>query len=78
MINFRSSEWGISPYQYYFTNLLPKSLLTAYPFSILSGIVSVKARPLAVLSFGFVTLYSKLAHKEVRLGELMYLMTFVD
>ncbi|WRT64150.1 uncharacterized protein IL334_001079 [Kwoniella shivajii] len=35
----QSSNWGIMPFHYYFTNSLPKILLTSLPLIVLSGLI---------------------------------------
>ncbi|KXJ91457.1 glycosyltransferase family 22 protein [Microdochium bolleyi] len=67
-----SSEWGTSPWHYYFTSALPKILanpLTStilIPFALLTPGTSRQARPLAVPALLFVVIYSLQPHKEAR------------
>ena len=61
----RSSEWGVKPWHFYFSSLLPKSLLFAYPLSLLSIFLEKRIAPIYLITFGFVVLYSRLQHKEV-------------
>lgn len=90
----RSSDWGTSPWHWYYTSALPKSMLLTIllvPFSLLriveylmtlerrirkspsssssirlSGLVDRQWLEYLLPVLGFVTLYSFLAHKEVR------------
>lgn len=62
----KSDEWGINPWHTYFTQLLPKLLLTSLPLSVLGSLVDVRARKLLQLSVVFVGLMSYLGHKEWR------------
>ncbi|KAF4988653.1 hypothetical protein FGRMN_9620 [Fusarium graminum] len=66
-----SSEWGISPWHYYFTSALPKLLLN--PFAPLLGIFALTqpatsraAQVLLIPNLLFVAIYSAQPHKEAR------------
>ncbi|CAN8296013.1 unnamed protein product [Cochlearia groenlandica] len=62
----RSSDWGTHSIHWYFTSALPRSLLVAYPLSLL-GILFDRRVPFLILPvLLFVLLYSKLPHKELR------------
>ncbi|XP_019098017.1 PREDICTED: dol-P-Man:Man(7)GlcNAc(2)-PP-Dol alpha-1,6-mannosyltransferase isoform X3 [Camelina sativa] len=62
----RSSDWGTHSVHWYFTSALPRSLLLAYPLSLL-GALADRRLPFFVLPvLSFVILYSKLPHKELR------------
>ncbi|KAJ7961976.1 Mannosyltransferase [Quillaja saponaria] len=62
----RSSEWGTHPFHWYFTSALPRSLLAAYPLSLLGILVDRRVRSFILPIFSFILLYSKLPHKELR------------
>ena len=69
----KSSEWGTSPYQWYFVNAIPKSITIAIPLILIGLVYRAKHHILdkdiliaitpAVI---FVGLYSFLPHKELR------------
>ncbi|KAH7027511.1 glycosyltransferase family 22 protein [Microdochium trichocladiopsis] len=67
-----SSEWGTSPWHYYFTSALPKILINPLtltfliPFALTTPGTSRQARPLAIPSLAFVVVYSLQPHKEAR------------
>lgn len=62
----RSSEWGVSPFHWYFTSALPRSLLVAYPLFMLGLLLDRRTLAYALPVLSFVILYSKLPHKELR------------
>jgi alpha-1,6-mannosyltransferase len=68
----QSSNWGVSPWYFYFTNALPRLLLNPLSYTLLIPLAALqpanKGRSLAILipSLGFVALYSLLPHKEWR------------
>ncbi|XP_047341534.1 dol-P-Man:Man(7)GlcNAc(2)-PP-Dol alpha-1,6-mannosyltransferase isoform X2 [Impatiens glandulifera] len=62
----RSSEWGTHPFHWYFTSALPRSLLAAYPLSLLGVFIDRRLLPYMLPIWSFVILYSKLPHKELR------------
>ncbi|XP_020263083.1 dol-P-Man:Man(7)GlcNAc(2)-PP-Dol alpha-1,6-mannosyltransferase-like [Asparagus officinalis] len=62
----RSSEWGTHPFHWYFTSALPRSLLVAYPLSLLGMLLDRRISHYIVPVLTFVLLYSKLPHKELR------------
>ncbi|GAA5941191.1 dolichyl-P-Man:Man(7)GlcNAc(2)-PP-dolichol alpha-1,6-mannosyltransferase [Sporobolomyces koalae] len=66
VIQGKASEWGTSPFYTYFLLTLPKLLLLALPFALLSLFVDRRARRLCVPSLVFVGLLSALEHKEWR------------
>lgn len=67
-----SSEWGTSPWHYYFTSALPKILMNPLtstlliPYALTTPGISRQARPLAIPSLAFVIIYSLQPHKEAR------------
>ncbi|XP_010692030.2 dol-P-Man:Man(7)GlcNAc(2)-PP-Dol alpha-1,6-mannosyltransferase isoform X1 [Beta vulgaris subsp. vulgaris] len=62
----RSSEWGVSPFHWYFTSALPRSLLAVYPLVMLGVLLDRRTLRYLVPTLSFVVLYSKLPHKELR------------
>lgn len=62
----KSKEWGVSPMHWYFTSALPRMLHIAYPMAFVGALVDSRARSMMIIALGFVLLYSKLEHKEVR------------
>ncbi|KAI1213805.1 glycosyltransferase family 22 protein [Annulohypoxylon truncatum] len=67
-----SSEWGVSPWHYYFTSALPKiltnplSTVALIPFALWNDGTRNKALPLLIPSLLFVAIYSLQPHKEAR------------
>ncbi|GAW16096.1 hypothetical protein ANO14919_055190 [Xylariales sp. No.14919] len=67
-----SSEWGVSPWHYYFTSALPRimqnplSLIALIPFALWNPGTAERARSLVVPSVLFVAIYSIQPHKEAR------------
>ncbi|KAI0855339.1 Alg9-like mannosyltransferase family-domain-containing protein [Xylaria cubensis] len=64
-----SSDWGVSPWHWYFTSALPKILTTSaalVPFALWNAGTASQARALAVPSLLFVAVYSIQPHKEAR------------
>ncbi|KAI1311354.1 Alg9-like mannosyltransferase family-domain-containing protein [Xylaria venustula] len=67
-----SSEWGVSPWHYYFTSALPKILTNPLsstvliPFALWNSGTARQARACVVPSLAFVTIYSVQPHKEAR------------
>lgn len=62
----RSSEWGRHTFHWYFTSALPRSLLVAYPLSLLGVLLDRRMIRYFAPVLAFVLLYSKLPHKELR------------
>ncbi|KAI0546822.1 Alg9-like mannosyltransferase family-domain-containing protein [Xylaria curta] len=64
-----SSDWGVSPWHWYFTSALPKILANSailVPFALWNAGTANQARALAVPSLLFVAIYSIQPHKEAR------------
>lgn len=62
----KSSNWGTSPWHWYLTAALPKSLLCAYPLALISVFVERRVRPVMFAAVFYIGLYSFLPHKELR------------
>ncbi|KAF2754264.1 hypothetical protein EJ05DRAFT_469361 [Pseudovirgaria hyperparasitica] len=71
-IQGHSSEWGVSPWWFYFGNSLPKILLNPFTFLVLIPLAllnpALRPRSLDILlpPTAFVAIYSVLPHKEWR------------
>ncbi|WYZ34972.1 hypothetical protein EsH8_I_001248 [Colletotrichum jinshuiense] len=67
-----SSNWGVSPWHYYFTSALPRLLVNPLTFTVLIPLAlsqpgtSRAARGLVIPSLLFVAIYSIQPHKEAR------------
>ncbi|KAI8947987.1 Alg9-like mannosyltransferase family-domain-containing protein [Xylaria longipes] len=64
-----SSDWGVSPWHWYFTSALPKILTNSVvliPFALWNVGTARQARALVVPSLLFVAIYSIQPHKEAR------------
>mmetsp|Transcript_3166 Transcript_3166/g.9126 ORF Transcript_3166/g.9126 Transcript_3166/m.9126 type:complete len:480 (-) Transcript_3166:2014-3453(-) len=66
VIGNRSHEWGVSPWHWYWTSALPRSLLAALPLWLVCPAVEPRMWGPAALAAAFVSSYSFLPHKEVR------------
>ncbi|KAI3410241.1 uncharacterized protein J3R85_018880 [Psidium guajava] len=62
----QSSKWGTYPFHWYFTSALPRTLLAAYPLSLLGVLLDRRMLFYVLPVYSFVLLYSKLPHKELR------------
>ncbi|KAF3055782.1 Dol-P-Man:Man(7)GlcNAc(2)-PP-Dol alpha-1,6-mannosyltransferase [Daldinia childiae] len=67
-----SSEWGVSPWHYYFTSALPKILTNPLsstvliPYALWNAGTRKQAQSLVIPSLLFVAMYSLQPHKEAR------------
>ena len=68
----KASDWGTSPFHYYFTNALPRLLvnpmilLVCIPQSISSKAIRHTSKPILLPHAIFIAIYSLLPHKEWR------------
>ncbi|KAE9981522.1 hypothetical protein EG328_011559 [Venturia inaequalis] len=68
----KSSDWGVSPWHFYFSNALSRLLLNPLSYLLLIPLAlaqpATRSRSIALLlpSLGFVAIYSLLPHKEWR------------
>jgi alpha-1,6-mannosyltransferase len=68
----KSSEWGVSPFHYYFTNSLPKllmnpmAIIVCIPWALQSKAIGPTSRDILLPHLVFILVYSLLPHKEWR------------
>ena len=62
----QSSQWGMSPPMWYFTNCLPMCLTGTLPLSLVGFWHERRTRNLLPIALGFLVAYSFLPHKEKR------------
>ncbi|KHJ33366.1 putative glycosyltransferase family 22 protein [Erysiphe necator] len=72
VIQGKSSDWGISPFYYYFSYLLPKLLLNPFisilliPYGLKKSVIRRRLREIITPSILYVIFYSFQPHKELR------------
>lgn len=62
----RSSEYGTSPWHWYFSSALPRALLLSLPLAMLAPRLAPRTRQLVGIPLLYVAAYSLLPHKELR------------
>lgn len=67
---FRSSEWGVMPFHWYFTSALPRALLGGLPLAGMGVFLEPRIRSFIAIVTAYVVLYSFLPHKEVCFGAM--------
>jgi alpha-1,6-mannosyltransferase len=62
----KSSEWGVSPWHWYWSSALPRALAGTAPLAAAGAALDARARGVAAVALAFIAAYSFLPHKELR------------
>ena len=63
---FRSAEWGTMPLHWYFTSVLPRTLLAGLPLAALGMALERRVHHITSCVLLYIAVYSLLPHKEVK------------
>ncbi|KAF5359561.1 hypothetical protein D9756_003528 [Leucocoprinus leucothites] len=66
VVNGQSSNWGVSPWQTYFTVHLPRLLMTGFPIAYIGSLHDTRVSSFLLPHIVFVLFISNLGHKEWR------------
>ena len=66
VVENKSHQWGVMAFHWYFSNALPKVLLSAFPLACVGFVTERRVRKPFLVALLFVGLFSMLPHKEVR------------
>ena len=72
----KSSNWGVSPFHWYFSSVLPRAFGAWLVFVPFAFVLKPTIRPFMVAVFSFILIYSLLPHKELRF--IMYTFPLIN